>query len=66
MPGSWALAGEASGAGQRPSTGDRVILEDGILATVEDASGESGSIQVVAGGGQLLARSWWAIVLPGI
>ncbi len=62
---SWALAGDASGAGRRPRTGDRVICEDGVLATVEDASGESGDIQVVAGG-KLRAESWWAIVLPGI
>jgi hypothetical protein len=63
---SWALAGDASGAGQRPRTGDRVILEDGVLATVEDADGDSdGNIRVVADG-TLLTRSWWAIVLPGI
>ena len=63
---SWALAGDASGAGQRPRTGDRVILEDGVLATVEDADGDpSGNIRVVADG-KLLTRSWWAIVLPGI
>jgi hypothetical protein len=63
---SWALAGDASGTGQRPRTGDRVILEDGVLATVEDADGDpSGNIQVVADG-KLLTRSWWAIVLPGI
>ncbi|WP_187365643.1 hypothetical protein [Trebonia kvetii] len=29
-------------AGQRPRTGDRVILEDGVLATVEDAGGSTG------------------------
>jgi transposase-like protein len=63
---SWALAGDASGAGRRPRTGDRVILEDGILATVEDSDGDvGGSIRAVAGG-KLLTRSWWAIVLPGI
>ena len=63
---SWALAGDASGAGQRPRTGDRVILEDGVLATVEDADGDpGGNIRVVADG-KLLTRSWWAIVLPGI
>jgi hypothetical protein len=54
---SWALAGDATGAGRRPRTGDRVICED--------ASGESGDIQVVAAG-NLRAESWWAIVLPGI
>jgi hypothetical protein len=63
---SWALTGDASGAGQRPRTGDRVILEDGVLATVEDADGDSdGCIRVVADG-KLLTRNWWAIVLPGI
>lgn len=63
---SWALAGDASGAGQRPRTGDRVILEDGLLATVEDADGDSdGNIRVIADG-KLLTRSWWAIVLPGL
>lgn len=62
---SWALAGDSFGAGRRPRTGDRVICEDGVLATVEDASGETGDIQVVAGG-KLRAESWWAIVLPGI
>ena len=63
---SWALAGDASGAGQRPRTGDRVILEDGVLATVEDADGDpGGNIRVVADG-KLLTRSWWAIVQPGI
>ena len=63
---SWALVGDASGTGQRPRTGDRVILEDGVLATVEDADGDHGGrIQVMAGG-RLLTRSWWAIVLPGI
>jgi len=61
---SWALAGDASGAGQRPGTGDRVILEDGVLGTVEDP-GDDGGIRVVAGG-ELLTRNWWAIVLPGI
>jgi hypothetical protein len=63
---SWALAGDASGAGQRPQTGDRVILEDGVLARVEDVDGASGgNIRVVADG-KLLTRSWWAVVLPGI
>jgi hypothetical protein len=63
---SWALAGDAAGAGQRPRTGDRVILEQGVLATVEDAGGDHGGrIQVVADG-RLLTSSWWAIVLPGI
>ena len=63
---SWALAGDASGAGQRPRTGDRVILEDGVLATVENPGGDpGGNIRVVADG-RLLTRSWWAIVLPGI
>jgi hypothetical protein len=63
---SWALAGDASDTGQRPRTGDRVILEDGVLATVEDADGDSGgNIRVIADG-KLLTRSWWAIVLPGI
>jgi hypothetical protein len=62
---SWALAGDCSGAGRRPRTGDRVICEDGVLATVVDASGEGGDIQVVADG-KLHAASWWAIVLPGI
>lgn len=63
---SWALAGDASGAGQRPRTGDRVILEDGVLATVEDADGDPGrNIQVIADG-KMLTRSWWAIILPGI
>jgi transposase-like protein len=61
---SWALAGDASGSGQRPRTGDRVILEDGVLGTVEDP-GDSGGIRAVAGG-ELLTRNWWAIVLPGI
>jgi hypothetical protein len=43
-----------------------VILEDGVVATVEDADGDPGGrIQVVADG-KLLTRSWWAIVLPGI
>jgi hypothetical protein len=59
---SWALAGDASGAGRRPRTGDRVICEDGALATVEDASGGRG-IRVVADG-QLRGESWWAMVLP--
>jgi transposase-like protein len=63
---SWALAGNASGVGQRPRTGDRVILEDGVLATVEDSGGDpGGNIRVVADG-KLLTRSRWAIVLPGI
>ena len=63
---SWALAGDASGAGQRPHTGDRVILEDGVLAVVEDADGDpGGGIRVIADG-KLMTRSWWAIVLPGI
>jgi hypothetical protein len=62
---SWALAGDASGAGRRPRTGDRVICENGVLATVEDARGEMGDIQVVADG-KLCAASWWAIVLPRI
>ena len=62
---SWALAGDSSGAGRRPRTGDRVICEDGVLATVEDVSGDNGDIQVVAGG-KLRVASWWAIVLPGI
>jgi len=44
----WELAGDASGA---HVPGDRVILEDGVLATVEDADGDrGGSIQVVADG----------------
>ena len=43
-----------------------MILEDGVLATVEDAEGDAdGNIRVVADG-KLLNRSWWAIVLPGI
>jgi hypothetical protein len=42
-----------------------VICEDGVLATVEDASGLTGDIQVVADG-MLRAGRWWAIVLPGI
>jgi len=63
---SWALTGDASGAGQRPRTGDRVILAEGVLATVEDADGDpDGSIRIVADG-QLLTRNWWAIVLPGM
>jgi len=62
---SWALAGDSSGAGRRPRPGDRVICEGGVLATVEDAPGESGDIQVVADG-KLRTESWWAIVLPGI
>lgn len=62
---SWALAGDSSGAGRRPRTGDRVICEDGALATVEDAPGDRGGIRVVADG-RLRAESWWAIVLPGI
>ena len=62
---SWALAGDSSGAGQRPRTGDRVICEEGVLATVVDGSGETGDIQVVADG-KLRAASWRAIVLPGI
>lgn len=62
---SWALAGDDSGAGRRPRTGDRVIVEDGVLATVEDpGDGPGGSIRVVADG-KLLTRNWWAIVLPG-
>jgi len=62
---SWALAGDSSGAGRRPRTGDRVICEGGVLATVVDATGEGGGIQVVADG-KLRTESWWAIVLPGI
>lgn len=62
---SWALAGDSSGAGRRPRTGDRVICEDGVLATVEDAPSDCGDIRVVADG-RLRAESWWAIVLPGI
>ena len=62
---SWALAGDTSGAGRRPRTGDRVICQDGFLATVEDAPGESGDIRVVADG-KLRTENWWAIVLPGI
>lgn len=62
---SWALAGDSSGAGRRPRTGDRVICEDGVLATVEDAPGDRGDIRIVADG-RLRAESWWAIVLPGI
>ena len=63
---SWALAGDASGTGQRPRTGDRVILEDGVLATVEDADGDPDCCIRVVADGKLLARNWWAIVLPGI
>lgn len=63
--GSWALAGDATGAGRRPRAGDRVICEDGFLATVEDAGGDRGEIRVVADG-QLRTEKWWAIVLPGI
>ncbi|HYZ55216.1 MAG TPA: hypothetical protein VE733_17180 [Streptosporangiaceae bacterium] len=62
---SWALAGDSSGAGRRPHIGDRVICEDGVLATVEDAPGDRGDIRVVADG-ELRAENWWAIVLPGI
>lgn len=62
---SWALAGDSSGAGRRPRTGDRVICEDGVHATVEDAPGDRGDIRIVADG-RLRAESWWAIVLPGI
>ena len=66
IAGSWPLTGDASGAGQRPRTGDRVILEEGVLAIVEDADGDpDGSIRIVADG-QLLTRNWWAIVLPGM
>ena len=66
IAGSWALTGDASGAGQRPRTGDRVILEEGVLAIVEDADGDpDGSIHIVADR-QLLTRNWWAIVLPGM
>ena len=61
---SWALA-DASGAGQRPRTGDQVILEDGVLGTVEDPGADDCGIQVVAGE-ELLARNWRALVLPGI
>ena len=43
-----------------------MILEDGVLATVENPGGDpGGNIRVVADG-RLLTRSWWAIVLPGI
>ena len=43
-----------------------MILEEGVLATVEDADGDpDGSIRIVADG-QLLTRNWWAIVLPGM
>jgi hypothetical protein len=42
-----------------------VICEGGVLATVVDATGEGGGIQVVADG-KLRTESWWAIVLPGI
>ena len=53
-------------AARGPGTGDRVILEDGLLATVEDADGDpGGGIRAVAGG-ELLTRNWWAIVLQGI
>ena len=62
---SWALAGDSSAARRRPRTGDRVICEGGVLATVVDASGEEGDVQVVADG-KLRTKSWWAIVLPGI
>jgi hypothetical protein len=62
---SWALAGDSSGVGRRPHAADRVVCEDGILATVEDASGDYGDIQVVADG-ELRAEKWWAIILPGL
>ena len=43
-----------------------MILEDGVLATVEDAGGDlGGSIWAVAGG-KLLTQELGAIVLPGI
>ena len=42
-----------------------MILEEEMLATVEDADGDpDGSIRIVADG-QLSTRNWWAIVLPG-
>jgi hypothetical protein len=54
------------GQASAPRTGDRVILEEGVLATVEDADGDpDGSIRIVADG-QVLTRNWWAIVLPGM
>ena len=62
---SGALTGDASGGRPAPRTGDRVIREEEMLATVEDADGDpDGSIRIVADG-QLSTRNWWAIVLPG-
>jgi hypothetical protein len=63
---SWALTGDASGAGQRSRTWARVILEDRVLATVEDGDGDPGGCIRVVADRKLLTTNWWAIVLPGI
>jgi hypothetical protein len=59
---SWALAGDATGAGQRPDPGDLVVCEDGTLGTVVSAAAPGGIDVDVAG--DVSHRTWWAIVLP--
>jgi hypothetical protein len=60
---SWALAGDSSGAGRRPSPGDLVICQDGALRTVTTTTAADGDIEVETDA-QVSSCSWWAIVLP--
>ena len=62
---SWALAGDSSGEGCRPDSGDLVICPDGTLGTVVDGAGTDGDIHIEADG-QVSRCTWWAVVLPGI
>lgn len=60
---SWALVGEASGAGLRPGPGDLVICKNGTIGTVTAGTGADGDIQVEVDG-EVSSHAWWAIVLP--
>jgi hypothetical protein len=62
---SWALAGDSSGEGCRPDSGDLVICPDGTLGTVVDGAGTDGDIHIEADG-QVSRCTRWAVVLPGI
>ncbi len=66
---SWALVGDASGAGPRPHPGDRVIClpddggQEASLGTVADSTGPDGPIDVIEVEGMTRCRRW-AILLP--
>jgi hypothetical protein len=62
---SWALAGDSSGEGCRPDSGDLVICPDGTLGTVVDGAGTDGDIHIEADG-QVSRCTRWAVVLSGI